>query len=120
MLAQEARSGTARDYQVEGGSLAGKESSDEMSTISRSSSSRAAGAANAQSNMVHPPIPQPASHSEFRRVPVATSAVPSNAQSSLDDRFNGSLYIGSLLNFASQQSNYIQRPTVRFGARPIR
>src|SRR5947207_7836392 len=114
MLAQEAQSGTSRNYQVEGGSLAGKESSDEISTISRSSFSRAAGAANAQSSMVHPPIPQPASHREFRRAPVATSAVPSNAQSSLDDRVNGSLYIGSLLNFRSQQSKYTQRPTVRF------
>src|SRR4030095_13364785 len=120
MLAQAARSGPTGDYQVEGGSLAGKESSDEISTISRSGSSRAAGAANAQSSMVHPPIPQPASQSEFLRVPVATSAVPSSAQSSLDDRFNGSLYIGSLLHFLSQQSDYTQRPNVRFTASPIR
>ena len=71
-------------YHVEGGSLAGKESSDEISTISRSSSPRTEGAAKAQSSMAQPAAPHPVSQSERGRVPVATMAVPTTAQSNLE------------------------------------
>src|SRR4051794_23642893 len=47
--------GLSYSYHEEGGSLAGKESSDETSTISRSGCSSAAGAAKAQINMPQPP-----------------------------------------------------------------
>src|SRR4051794_28035594 len=67
-----------------------------MSTISRASISRAAGAAKAQINMLVPPIPQPASHKERLRVPAASNAAPVAAQISLDARFNANVYIDTL------------------------
>src|SRR5260370_4829100 len=84
MLAQ------AAGYQVEGGSLAGKESSDVISTISRTGVFATHGAANAQKSMVDPAALHPISHRERRRVPAATSAAPTAAHTSLAPRFNAS------------------------------
>src|SRR5260370_21126213 len=60
MLAQAAR------YQVEGGSLAGKESSDVISTISRTGIFGTPGAAHAQNSMVDPAPLHPISHTVRR------------------------------------------------------
>jgi hypothetical protein len=112
MLAQAPR------YQVEGGSLAGKESSEAMSTISRTGMLGTQGAAKAQSSMVDPAALQPISHSDRRRVPAATIAAPTAAQTSLAPRFNASLFIDS--SSCYNLGIYTPRPIVRFDAGRIR
>ena len=61
-----------------------------------------AGAANAQTSIADPPIPQPASQSVRRRAPAATNAAPVAAQISLDALFNASLYIDASLRVPSR------------------
>ncbi|MEO8593859.1 MAG: hypothetical protein ABI759_11105 [Candidatus Solibacter sp.] len=74
----------ARRYQEEGGSLAGNESSDEMSTMSRSGSSAISGAANAHAINPVPASPAPVSQSVRREEPAASSAVPRVAHINLE------------------------------------